>query len=351
MAPPKCIYCGRYFNPNRGEGDHIQSGALFGEFEGDVRFRGACQKCNNSFSPYEQILAQATPLGFMRGIVNPTRRRRKSGIRQRGAKGSKAPQFIAWASDHGELVEPLSDPQNVQPVDRLTIQDEDGSEHYVRLYAGMPADKLRADFAQCGSKNPKLIFCSFDLSNEAIFKKLLEEVSPEYRWMDRPDTEVGVKRVRGRTIFQFSTDAYRAIAKIAFHYYLVHNRRGYRGDEPQFSEVRQYIKKGGEHEQFFDRAGPSVAMPFGETSPGCVTLPASWCHVLAAHEVDKNVVVNMRLFAGPDSLGEAHSVTLGEIRSKIVCPTGYWGHVYTYDNCGGDKYAGFVDKATLRRLD
>lgn len=117
MGSAKCIYCGRFFNPQRGKGDHILPGALFGEFEGDVRFRGVCSKCNNSFSPHEQILAQATPLGHLRGIVQPTRRGRQGGMRQRGAHGSKAPRFIAFAEDHGEIVHPHEDdPRNVSPV-------------------------------------------------------------------------------------------------------------------------------------------------------------------------------------------------------------------------------------------
>lgn len=350
MSATKCIYCGRFFNPSRGKGDHILPGALFGEFVGDVRFRGCCPKCNNSFSPHEQILAQATPLGHLRQIVNPLRRGRQSGLRQRGAKGSKAPLNIAWVDDHSELVEPLADPQNVQPVDRLTILDDDGSEHYVRLYPGMTADRLRFDVQKSGSKKPVQIYCSCDASNLAFFKELLQEVFPSHKLEDRPDTEVGVKQVRGRTVFEFSTDAFRALAKIAFHYYLAHNQRGYRGNEPEFCSIRQYIKRGGEHERFFNQPGPGFAMPFGETSPGLVTTPGNWCHILAAHEVDKNVVVNMRFFAGPGFVGESHHVTLSKIQSKIICPAGYWGHVYHYEKGRSDRYAGHVETARLTRL-
>ncbi len=350
MSATTCIYCGRFFNPSRGKGDHILPGALFGEFVGDVRFRGCCPKCNNSFSPLEQILAQATPLGYLRQIVNPPRRGRQSGLRQRGAKGSRAPLYIAWADDHGELVEPLSDPQNVQPVDRLTIRDADSSEHYVRLYPGMTADKLRSDLQKCESKKHTQVFCSCDARNTAIFKELLQKVFPECRWEDRPDTEVGTKRVRGRTIFEFSTDAFRGLAKIAFHYYLAHNQRGYQGNEPEFNSIRQYIKSGGEYEQFFNQSGPRFEMPFGETSPGRGTTPGNWCNILAAHEVDKNVVVNMRFFAGPGFDGEPHQVTLAKIRSKIICPTGCWGHVYHYEKGRSDRYAGHVDTARLTRL-
>jgi hypothetical protein len=352
MNTASCIYCANLFDPTRGEGDHIFPSALFGEFEYDVRFRGCCPECNNSFSPSEQILSQATPLGHLRAIVKPKQTRRKSSRRQRGARDSKPPRFVAFTDDHGELVEPLEDdPRNVQPVDRLTIQDKDGSEHYVRLYKGMSAERLRADIEKSGSTDHKQFFCSCDPENMEYYRKLLNDLYPNHRWEDRPDTEIGVREVRGRTEFVFSSDAFRGLAKIAFHYYLVHNQRGYRGNESEFQAIRQYIREGiGDHEHFFDRAGPTFAMPFGETSPGRGTTPGTWCHVLAAHEVDANIVVNMRLFAGPGFEGEVHQVTVGRIQSRIVLPGGFWGHVYHYDMRSGDRYSGFVERAKLQRL-
>lgn len=206
MGSARCIYCGRFFNPARGKGDHILPSALFGEFAGDVRFRGACPRCNNSFSPLEQILAQATPLGYLRAVVNPQGRPRQSSLRQRGARGSKPPRSIVWASSHGEVVEPLDeDPRNVRPVDRITLLDENGGEHYVRLYRGMRRDRLRADMAKAGCQNPASVVCECDTSNDAMYRKLLTEVLPDFRWEDRPDPTVGERRVRGRVSFTFST--------------------------------------------------------------------------------------------------------------------------------------------------
>src|SRR4051812_10061502 len=41
----KCIYCSRFFNPLKGQGDHVLASGLFGEFEGDSTFRGICTRC------------------------------------------------------------------------------------------------------------------------------------------------------------------------------------------------------------------------------------------------------------------------------------------------------------------
>jgi hypothetical protein len=351
MSSAPCIYCKNLFDPTRGEGDHILPSALFGEFQYDIRFRGCCPECNNSFGIHEQILAQATPLGQFRAIVKPKQTRRNSSRRQRGAKGSKPPRTVVFASDHGELVEVGDDPRDVRPVDRLTIRDQDGSEHYVRLFKGMSAERLRSEIEKSGSKNFHVMFCSGDPDNVEFYKGLLIELYPSSRWEDRPDTEIGVRQVRGRTEFVFSVDAFRAIAKIAFHYYLVHNHRQYRGGEPEFNAIRDYIRNGnGNSEQFFDLVGPTFLMPFGETSSGRGTTPGNWCHVFATHEVAGNIVLDLRFFCGPGHEGEVHRVTLGRIQSQIVLPGAFWGHVYHYDMRPDDKYSGFVERARMQRL-
>lgn len=352
MVSINCIYCAKPFDPTRGEGDHVLSSALFGEFRYDVRFRGCCSACNNIFGTHEQILAQATPPGHLRAIVKPVQTRRNSTRIQRGAKDSKPPRFIAFAEDHGELIEPLvDDPRKVQPIDRLTIQAEDGTEHYLRLYRGMSVERLRTDIERTGCNNAKQIFCSCELENTEFYKQLVRQLYPNHKWEDRPDTEAGTRQVRGRTEFVFSTDAFRALAKIAFHYYLVHNQRSYSGHEPEFDAIRQYIRDGiGDYDQFFERPGPTFAVPFGETSPEKETTPGNWCHILSAHEVNGSITVNLRLYAGPGFEGETHQVTLGEIRSQIVLPGGFWGHVYHYDLPSDSRYSGFVEQARIQRL-
>ncbi|MEX2170641.1 MAG: hypothetical protein WD851_15100 [Pirellulales bacterium] len=351
MNVSHCIYCGRFFNPSRGEGDHILTSALFGEFSGEIRFRGDCQRCNNKFGVFEQILAQSTPFGYYRSLVNPSRRRRPtSGLRQRGAKGSKAPRYLVRHHDHTELVEPLDDPGTVKPGNVLTIHDEHGNEFYVRYFNGMTADALRAALARCGCKNPHRVYVHCDEHHGASLKRLAAEIFPTFRFEDRPDTESGTHLVPVRTTFEFSIDAFRALAKIGLHYYLVHNRRGYCGSEPEFRELRQFIARGGEPEKFFDRAGPPFAMPFGPTRFGTSTTPGTWCHIFAVHEVDKDIVVSMRFFAGPGSVGEHYQITLGTIQSRIICPAGAWGHVYEYVRDRNGRFTGRKLQATLSRL-
>src|SRR5215207_2001912 len=90
-----CIYCPKLFDPARGEGDHILPVQL-GEFRNDVRFRGACPKCNNDIGADEQQLLMCGPEAVFRAVVKPAvpaSRFRGSPSLSGGAMGAPAPRF------------------------------------------------------------------------------------------------------------------------------------------------------------------------------------------------------------------------------------------------------------------
>jgi hypothetical protein len=354
-TPAQCIYCGRFFNPRRGEGDHILSVRLFGLFEGDKTFRGVCTRCNNSLGRLEQMLIHSTHLGYFRRLAQPKLGRAKRGtasLRQKGYGGSKPPVFIADVDGHKRLVR-LSDtnPDTCVPVDELVVVDDNGNEHHIQLFRGMSADDLRAKIAKLGvtHKGEYGLSCSDDAVDE--FTTLLKTVVALARIEELPSTEAGVHRVRVRGEFQFTADYYRAIAKIALHYYLAYNERGFRGNEPYFRELRRFIRHGvGNHEQFFRSAGGTFVTRFGETQSGTAVLPGQWCHVLAVSELNNTIAVCLRLYLGPKHLPQPDYITLAEIRIAIVLPHRAWGHVYQIEPGRKDRYAGRVVTPTISRL-
>jgi len=93
-----------------------------------------------------------------------------------------------------------------------------------------PPDKtfLHADGAAC----PKYV-------------ALLKEIWPGFRVVEREGFDAGAYRGQGRAGFTFHVDYWRAVAKIGFHYYLLNTRRGVRGDEPEFADLRRFIIEGG----------------------------------------------------------------------------------------------------------
>jgi hypothetical protein len=345
-----CIYCGKPFCPLKGQGDHVLPSRVFGEFRGDRPFRGVCTSCNNDLGRFEQQVAQASPLGFYRWVVKPNlgRRKHRGDVRQRGALGAPAPRFTATFGSTTVLAFPSSDnPLDLDPVDQVVIVDTGGKEHQIRLFPGMSAQRLRCEIEQLGVGDLKEAWFQCDPSVTDQYKALVAQVYPATKIAEEGQIQPGDYRVPTRIDFQVTDAYFQAIAKIAFHYYLVRNRRGFRGSEPVFAELRDFIRNGGDARRFFRTSGRKFEVPFGRTSTGGIVTPKGWCHLFAADETEGMVVVYLQLFVGPQSLPPPTYVTLGEIDSRIVLPTGVWGHVFEYDSTPRGRYAGRVVEASF----
>lgn len=350
----KCIYhaespdCTQSFDPTKGEGDHIIPAAL-GEFEGDERLRAVCPSCNNRIGQCEQQLLQCGPEAFLRRLVKPRskRLRRRGTGKVKAAAGTPAPQFTIDAGGHSELVEPSpDDPRNVFPVDQLVIRDEKDSEHTIRLFPGMRADQLRDRIRGKVSGEVKDAHLHCDDGRWDQYLSLLKQIWPELRIEELAPTEPGVHRVPGRIKFIVNDAYFRAIAKIGFHYYLVHSKRDLNGDEPGFSRIRDFIINGGNFEEFFDKSKARFVLPFRHPWH-----PSHYCHVLAADESEETAIAYVHLFIGPGIDHPPYYVTLGPVGSKVVVPGFVQAHFYIYDqpNSSG-RYAGPVVRATVTQF-
>jgi len=176
---------------------------------------------------------------------------------------------------HDMLVMPSTEnPRNAMPVDQLLVVDATGCEHPVRLFRGMSAEDLRSKIAKVGGLGLKGASFECDAAHAGEFETLFAEAFPGTKVEDAYFIEPGEINLPGRAEFQFSDDYFRALAKTAFHYYLTRNRRGLSGHEEMFSPVRDFIKRGGDKDQFFHASGRTFAVPFGKTRDGGVSLGA-----------------------------------------------------------------------------
>jgi hypothetical protein len=249
------------------------------------------------------------------------------------------------------LVNPSHDnARQAFPVDQLVLVDAAGEVHHVRLYRGMTAQRLRTDVAKTGVRDLAGATFQCDAADTEHFEALFASAFPGSRVECDYIIEPGEMTLPGRIKFQFSADYFRALAKTALHYYLIHNRRGLTGHEEMFASVKSFIKAGGEKDAFFHASGRTFALPFGRTADGGAILPNCWCHVFAADETREVAVVFMMLFAGPECAPRPTYVTLGRLRTDIILPTAAWGHHFIYVEGAKGGYAGRVVELSLTRL-
>lgn len=354
-AAVQCIYCGNTFDPTRGEGDHIIP-SQFGEFRDDCRFRRVCPDCNSKIGRTEQQMVQSGPEGFFRQIIKPrSKRLNKRGIgRARGAMGAPPPQHMVDMGDHLALVEPLSEnPQDVSPVDHILVRDAADKEAHIRLFPGIRAEQVRKTLENAGLGEMKEARLHCGDEHWAEYTSLLKELWPESKVEEGDPTPAGVHPETPGTIkFVVNAHYFQAVAKIAFHYFLSHSRRGFRGDEPHFAAIRDFIINGGNSDQFFKHANrPRFVFPFGELSGGGVVTPSQWCHVLAACEAGGQAVAYVQLFVGPGCIPSPHCIWLGRWDSPIITPNSMWAHVYLYDKPQQDgRYAGRIESMQVSRF-
>lgn len=262
------------------------------------------------------------------------------------------PKFLLDHGDHHELVEgSADDPRNVSPIDQLVIVDKAKGEHHLRLFPDMTATQLRAKLDSLGLTPSGKSYLHAD---EAVWSKyvaLLNEIWPNSPIQQGETIEAGMHRIRGTTKFTFHADYWRALAKIGFHYYLLNSRRGVRGDELEFADIRRFIMEGGDHDSFFSNPAAQFVMPFRELPDGSAILPQAWAHILAADESHSAAVAMVSLFMGPVRLAPTYHINLCHFRSPLVVPDARSMHLYLYDaEPGTGTFAGKVVAESLTRL-
>ena len=349
----KCIYCESTFDPARGEGDHIIPCQL-GEFRGDKRFRGICRECNSRIGRSEQQFLQCGPESLFRRIVKPAvpSRRKRGQSYVKAAMGAPTPEFSVDSGGHHQLVQACPDnPRNVNPLDQVVICDEDGQEHCVRLFPGMRPEQLKARSSAKGIGEMVQAWFHCDFENQKEYYSLLAALWPKAVITEQPITEMGNHDVRGCVTMTVNDHYFRVIAKIGFHYYLTHSRRGLRGSEPEFAALRNFIMEGGDFDEFFNSSNQAFATPFRKLPTGGIITAKGWCHVLAATEVSNKAIAHVQLFVGPEYIPRPHQITLGMLDCQVVVPTYAWGHCYFYDDPQPKTgSAGYVEKVSVTEI-
>jgi len=347
----KCIYCGSSQKLCRSS--HIVPRCL-GTFKNQPTLRyKVCRDCEEAIGQCEDILAKCAPEALFKANLGIKGRHEKptSPFRRKHAGNGPIKMKIKYpGTDHEMLVEPIGDGKNCQIVPHIEIRDANGNKKQIIVEDpnSLTADKLKKLVFSTEIKNPKKIWPRMQ-SNEQVDRifDLLKECGlyeSEEMAEDIKPFE-GIVKAGGQIIGDGRR--FRAIAKIAFHYYLNYNGFNHTGEEYFFTPIRDFIRYGkGDLKDFIvEKKGYFVE----QLKHGWK--PPTYGHIVVATVNDKFINVKIQLFVGPNYEPPYYEVFVSGNPFKIKIPETIFGHNYAYtDNKGEKDYDGSFHQLLATKL-
>ena len=342
----RCIYCPTMIDPTQGAGDHIIPRA-FGVFRKDLRFRQICRTCNNRIGSSEEQLIRCGPEKLLRYLMvsSSSKTHARTETWSVGARGMPPPKVHIRNAEAGELLAEMHPELNAATTpDQLTIIDEQEGRHHIQLFPQMSPQSLRSKFEALHIHGTVSIFCNWSMTHDDKYMRLVKEAFGKEVSRSYVCNPVGVHQVPFRFTFKVDDNYFRAIAKIAFHYYLTQTSLR-KGTDECFVQIREFILNGGDISPFFQ----GVPEVFHNEPPSGMA-PSQWAHILAADEDSSQVVGFVRLFYGPHGKPNDYHVLLARPSFRLILPRSAWAHAYTYDRTmRSGKVTGQVERLTIRR--
>ncbi len=139
---------------------------------------------------------------------------------------------------------------------------------------------------------------------------------------------------------------FRAVAKIAFHYFLLHSKV-FDGSEAEFEMIRRFIRygEGDEWDFLVENNQPIAQDPSGNDRP------PYYGHVLRTEITSQSIAVCVQLFIGHDYKPEWYRVLLSQKKRGIFLQTEEFGHYYKYlEPDRRSQYDGVIEKLTVMQI-
>ena len=309
---PKCIYC---------EADdftrehHLPRG--LGNFKGYVHLADrVCRRCNGICGQLDEQLCRSGIEAFFRKYLGLTGRQQHEEMNSfyRGSSGGGRLEMFGTSHETGEERElELTGPNNVQELRCAKLVAEDGSVHTIPIKDGMTPEDFRKKVSALSFKFFKHAYISAAQEEIPWVESLFEgfKVDGKTEW-SQPTGPI----MYGPFAIKFTVTSryFRAIAKIGFHYFLTKFPR-FRGDEPCFSDLRNFIMNGCR----LDEIGRFVS--YSKKQFAYQLLAGDrlkvWGHLVCVEADYTGFRAKIQLFVGPENRGVVYIVQLGKNPSSI----------------------------------
>jgi hypothetical protein len=278
--------------------DYLPRG--LGKFKGYERLKGKiCRRCNHHLGKLDAHLLTSGPEAIFRAIYGiegrKTHRKRDSFHEMTHGR----PPVEVWGRLPGDTSDTRLEvlPGNLgQPRRELLFKDEGGNQRVVPVpHRVNTVESLNEHLDRYGvsgqTRRRVRVNCSAD---DTAFVSLIEERYGKIETGGRePDWKRYPATVPATALVNPFPEYYRAIAKIAFHFFIWCSFPGITGLENEFDGIKKFIWRGDQADKYIlEWTGPFDRKQIGD---------APYAHVLAAWVANDEAVASVRLFAGSDS--------------------------------------------------
>lgn len=249
------------------------------------------------------------------------------------------------------LVEPRQDGLTAEPLPQIVMIGSNGhcGQILIKDAKSLTADTLKSKIAKLGKHNwCKVWAVQLDDSDVDCIWSLLDQMGilrgKEYLTNIKPLDGTITTKASGVVIY--GREYFRAIAKIAFHYFLLHSGL-FDGSEPEFEALRRFIRYGEGNEKDFvvEEGAPTIYDPSRQDAP------PFWGHILLMDMVPDGIAVWLQLFVGHAYRPNWRKVVLSTRRRGVLLPSEEFGHVYHILEPGKRlRYDGIVERQPVAQI-
>lgn len=287
-----------------------------------------CDRCNAICGQLDEQLCRSGPEAFFRKFLGISGRPGHDDVNSFYRGSSRGGRLEMLGINHETREEKeleLVGPNSVRELRCVKFVAEDDSTHTIPITDGTTPEEFRKKVTALGFKFFKHANISAGAEEIPWIESLFEgfKIEGKTEWV-QPSGPI----MYGPFSIKFTVNDryFRAIAKIGFHYFLTKFPR-FRGDEPCFSEMRNFIMNGcpiDEIGRFVTQSREQFAYQLRAGDRLRV-----WGHLIA---VDANYMgfrAKVQLFAGPENRSTVFTVHIGKNPSSIHYSEAY-GDFFAY---------------------
>ena len=344
MVMSNCIYCDER---EATSGEHYMPRCM-GKFRNfEQLIDKLCLECNRKIGLLDEQFCRCSPEGFFRIILGIKGRKYHEQINPfyRGSAGSSP---IIVETEHFTLnckiYCEVEGGRNAFPARQIIFLDRHGNYRSLLITEKIQNNEhLLSELKDKNLVDAEFVECWFAPGEEEWIERLCKDFDAKVDYRKAKQYgDMGERKLVAT--FTVNNNYFRAVAKIAFHYFLKCLTQ-FTGFEKEFDGIKEFIFKGGESEHWIKQIEGSFIVGL---EPNIST--DKYGHLLAVDKNENDIRAKIQFFVGPGIKPHRYyEIFIGKNPERIIYNQGI-GHQFVYfDETDENGYDGRMDPLRTMR--